>query len=64
MYGEGLLSNDGHKEAVDLKQMVTCKTVTEGMSVTFLVDSNFKCTNGDGELLDSGDITADYVNPP
>ena len=64
MYGEVLWSNDGYKEAVDLKQMVACKAVTEGMSVTFLVDSTFKCTNKDGELLDSGDITADDINPP
>ena len=33
------------------------------MSATFFVDSNFKCIDGNGELLHSDSIIEDDVNP-
>ena len=61
---KGLRSNYGHEGAVNLKEMITWKVVTEGMSTTFFVDSNFKFINRNRELLDSDGIIDDDVNPP
>ena len=61
---KGVKSNDRHKGAIDLNQIVTWKSVTEGMSATFFVNSSFKCINRNGKLLDSDGIIGSDVNPP
>ena len=61
---KGVRSNDGNKGAVGLNQVVTWKSVAEGMRATFFVNSTFKCINGNGELLDYYGIIGADVNPP
>ena len=61
---KGVKSNDRHKGAIDLNQIVTWKSVTEGMGATFFVNSSFKCINRNGKLLDSDGIIGSDVNPP
>ena len=60
---KGVMSNDGHEGAIDLNDIITWKSVTEGMRATFFVDSTFKCIDGNGELLDSDGIIGADVNP-
>ena len=43
---KGIRSNDGDRGAVDMKNMVTCEAVTEGISATFSVNLTFKCIDG------------------
>ena len=61
---KGVRSNDGHKGAINLNQIVTWKSLTEGMSATFFVDSTLKYIDGNGELLSSDGIMGADVNSP
>ena len=61
---KGVMSNNGHKGAIDLNQIITWKLATEGMSPPLFVDSTCKCIDGNGELLDSDGIIGADVNPP